>query len=843
MDLEDSDMKKNFYLCVHGHFYQPPRDNPWLEIIELQKSASPFHDWNERITRECYGPNTRSRLHGNNGFITKLINNYEYMSFDFGPTLLSWLEIKHPWIYFQILAADKTGQKRYNGHGNALAHVYNHVIMPLAARRDKLTQIRWGLADFRHRFGREAEGMWLAETAVDTETLDLMADEGIKFTILSPSQASAIRSIGSMSGSSGGIFSKDKEKPSGWKDVSGGRIDPTRPYRVFLNRASGKYIDVFFYDSPLSRAIAYEKILSSGEALLGRVRSILDNHKDGPRILSIATDGESYGHHFKFGEMALSWLFDHIENEDKIRLINFGAFLELFPPTYEVKIVENSSWSCAHGIKRWRSDCGCSVNENKKFNQQWRKPLREGLEWLSGELALIFEKRASLLLKNPWVARDEYINIILDKSGKDSFFQKHSSGTLKEDEKTEALCLLESQRMAMYMFTSCGWFFDDISGIESIQILMYALRAIELARRYSPNDFEKGLIGFLVLAKSNDPAYKDGARIFDTMVKPSKITPSMAAAHHAMLSLVEVIKPEINPFSEMVLPMRENRYNNEGVKAILGEVKIIEKRTGIEIPKRYLAVHEKGRGYSCIIGSAIAPDYEIINEEITKAFFESPSSLITVFSMTAQDGRYFALEDIIPDVRLVMIHGIAESIYGGIRKSMDSNNALDELVNVLRLIKEPPPSCLNNIFRLLSAELFSDLLVRNIDKGRIDFENYSNLLDLFQSDPASSLLDGKKTSPFFQEIMTDPLIKKTVRDFLVNTFNHFAISKNIAMIENIINFLNLINSQGIKMDLWDCQNIFYDTYKASGSLKAENPRVYSKLMELGSLLGFSIEEK
>jgi len=246
MTQKDSDMKKNFYLCVHGHFYQPPRENPWIEMVELQRSASPYHDWNERITRECYGPNTRSRLHGKSGRIKKLLNNYKYMSFDFGPTLLSWLEIKHPWIYSQILTADKASLKRYSGHGNAMAHVYNHIIMPLATRRDKLTQIRWGLADFRHRFARDAEGMWLAETAVDTETLDLLADEGIRFTVLSPAQAAAIRSIGPVSADSDGIISRDKEKQADWMDVSGGLIDPTRPYRVFLNRISGKFIDIFF---------------------------------------------------------------------------------------------------------------------------------------------------------------------------------------------------------------------------------------------------------------------------------------------------------------------------------------------------------------------------------------------------------------------------------------------------------------------------------------------------------------------------------------------------------------------------------------------------------------------
>jgi len=844
MILKDSQINKYFCLCIHGHFYQPPRENPLLEIIELQKSASPYHDWNERITRECYGPNTRGRLHGDKGRITKLINNYAYMSFDFGPTLLSWLEVSHPWIYSQILAADKTGQKRYNGHGNALAQVYNHIIMPLASFRDKLTQIRWGLADFRHRFGRDAEGMWLAETAVDTETLELMADEGIKFTILSPSQALATRPIDVKHGASRDIISKDSEKHGEWMDVTGGRIDPTRPYRVFLNKQCNKYIDVFFYDGPLSRSIAYEKILSSGGGLLGRINNIFENHKDGPRILSIATDGESYGHHFKFGEMALSWIFDHIENEGKIRLINFGSFLELFPPQHEVKIVEKSSWSCAHGVERWRSDCGCNVNGIREWNQKWRAPLRKGLEWLSKELSMLFENRAGRLLKNPWDARDDYINTILNDLETSSFLQRHSIMPLKEDEKTEVICLMESQRMALYMFTSCGWFFDDISGIESIQILMYASRAIDLVRRSSPNDLEKGLMDFLARAESNDPAYVNGARIYEIMVKPLKITPSLAAAHYAVMSLVGGVNPDRNPFSKIVLPLRQNQYDKGGIKASLGEVKVIEKRTGKKTERRFLAVSAKGQEVNCVIGSVSTPDYELLKDGIAGSVSESPETLITVFSMMAQDVQYFTLGDLIPDIRLSVIDALANSFYSRIKLSLDADKGLlEEFLNVLYLIKEPPPSFLNNIFRLLFAENFSDLLAGDNDEEQIDFKKFLSPLDLFQTNSRQIILEDKKIPSFLKEIMTEPAFKKRAEDFLLKNMNSFAESKKIVIIKNMINFLTLTISQGIELDLWECQNIFHDFYKGSGFTKNDNPQMFSILTELGSLLGFLIEDK
>jgi len=841
MTPNDPKIKKPYYLCVHGHFYQPPRENPWLEMIEVQKSAFPYHDWNDRITRECYGPNTRSRLHGENGRIAKLINNYEYMSFDFGPTLLSWLEIKHPWIYSQILAADKAGQKRYNGHGNALAHVYNHIIMPLATYRDKLTQIRWGLADFRHRFHREPEGMWLAETAVDMETLGLMADEGIRFTVLSPLQASSVRSLATLPPSSSSASLKDKHP--GWMDVSGARIDPTRPYRVFLNNEHTRFIDVFFYDDPLSRSIAYEKVLSSGEALLGRIKGILENHKDGPRILSIATDGESYGHHFKFGEMALSWLFEHIEKDGKINLTNFGAFLELSPPKHEVKIVEHSSWSCAHGTDRWRADCSCSVGGRKDWNQKWRTPLRDGLDWLAKQLSSIFEKRAGRLLKNPWDARDEYLKIILDESSKASFFNRHAVRPVNEDEKTEILCLLESQRMSLYMFTSCGWFFDDISGIESIQILMYALRAIELVRRSSPNDLEKGLREYLSRAISNDPSYKDGARIFDNMVKPSRIQPSLAAAHYAVMHLIEGMNPNMNPFSEMVRPIRKDHFERDDIKAVFGEVTVTEKRTSKETQKRFLAVREKGKEFICIIGGASSPDYDLIMDEISKAFSDSQGSIITVFSMMAQDVQYFSVEDLIPDVRMGMINGLAYSFYNRVRHSLDSSKALmEETINAMYQFKEPTPTFLNNIFRLLFVEKFSDILSVDNNQEQIDFEKFLGTLNLFQSD-SNLLPDDNKISNLLKEILSDPLFKKTAQDFLIKGIKSFSESKKIVIIKNMINFLKLTVSQGIDLDLWECQNIFYEIYNGSGFLLTANPQNVSMLKELGHLLGFITEGK
>jgi alpha-amylase/alpha-mannosidase (GH57 family) len=843
MGLKDTEHKKLFCLCIHGHFYQPPRDNPFLEIIELQKSAAPYHDWNERITRECYGPNARARLLDDKGRIIRLINNYSYMSFDFGPTLLSWLEQSHPWIYSQIIAADNEGQKRYNGHGNALAHVFNHIIMPLATYRDKLTQIRWGMSDFSHRFGRKAEGMWLAETAVDMETLDLMADEGVKFTILSPDQAMAVKNIDTGLISSGNVITRDHPKTRGeWIDVKGGRIDPSRPYRIFLNKKNNKYIDIFFYDGPLSRAIAYEQVLISGEGLLGRVKSILEHHKEGPRILSIATDGESYGHHFKFGEMALSWLFDRIEKEGQIKPVNFGYFLELSPPQQEVRIIENSSWSCAHGVGRWRSDCGCNVGGKPEWNQKWRAPLRDGLNWLSGEISAIFDNRASRLLRDPWVARDDYINILPDDSDTNSFFNRHVMKPLSQDEKTEVLCLLESQRMALYMFTSCGWFFDDISGIETIQILMYASRAIELIRRSSPNDLEKVLLDFLVRAKSNDTEFKDGAEIYNVFVKQAKMTPSRIAAHYAIITLLEDIKPGNIPVLKLVSLLRKNVYKVNGIKAMLGEVQVTEKRTNKQMKKAFLSLRSD-QEFSCVVGTITDTDYELINNEIALSISESSENMITTFSMGAQNVEYFNFSDLSIDARKDILMTIGSSLYNQIADSINQKKEnLDELANILHSVKEPLPFYLNSIYGIYISEKFSRILLSRSDGNSIDFNKFLNMTGYFKY---NGEILGKKhdaTQASFNDISKDPIYREKAQDFLVENIKPFGDYLNPLLIKNIINFLIFIKSIGIQLDIWEFQNIFYDTFTKINRTNKDYLLLKPCLLELGQLLGFLIEE-
>lgn len=508
------------YICIHGHFYQPPRENAWLEDVEVQDSAFPFHDWNEKITAECYNPNASSRILDEDGYITDIVNNYTRISYNFGPTLLSWLEKKEPETYQAIIDADKKSRKRFSGHGSALAQTYNHLIMPLANRRDKETQVIWGIRDFQYRFGRDPEGMWLSETAVDLETLEILSEYNIKFTILAPRQAEAIKKL----------------EESDWSDVSQGNIDTGRPYLYKL--PNGKKISIFFYNGELSQAIAFNNLLSNGKNFAEKLLSGFSKSKE-PQLVHVATDGESYGHHHKHGEMALAFGINYIENNSDASITNYAEFLEKFPPEYEVKIKENSSWSCAHGIERWRSDCGCQTGGDPEYNQKWRRPLRESLNWLRDSLINIYLDETKRLLKDPWKARNDFIEIILHRDDKkvQEFFKKHGLDIDHNGKISKGLRLLEMQRHSLLMFTSCGWFFNDISGIETIQVLQYACRAIQLAGQTGGVEFEIEFIKKLEEAASNIPQEGTGADIYRKYVIPSRLDLMRVGMHYAVSSV------------------------------------------------------------------------------------------------------------------------------------------------------------------------------------------------------------------------------------------------------------------------------------------------------------------
>ncbi len=618
------------YLCIHGHFYQPPRENPWLEMIEVQDSAYPYHDWNERITAECYAPNSAARILTGDGRIEQLVNNYARISFNFGPTLLSWLEHKALAVYRAIQEADRESQRRFSGHGSALAQAYNHMILPLADRQDKHTQVAWGIRDFEYRFGRKPEGMWLPETAVNVESLEVLAEQGIRFTILSPYQAARTRKLGE----------------EAWQDVKGGKIDPSRAYLQKL--PSGKSIALFFYDGPIARAIAFEGLLAKGDVLANRLLGGFSDTRDWPQLVHVATDGESYGHHHAHGDMALAFALHHIEHRKLARLTNYGEFLEKQPPTHEVEILENTAWSCSHGIERWRSDCGCNSGR-QGWTQAWRGPLRTALDWLRDTLKPAYENLAGEFLRDPWAARNEFIDVLLERTpaSQDRFLERHACRNLSEGDRVVALKLLEMQRNALLMYTSCGWFFDEISGIEGTQILLYAGRALQLgqellenlqsmasveasARRERQQDsslalgpgestspgasgtpstsglrldarqadarqvgaapagntngraaraLEESFLDLLSKAPSNVPELHDGRRVFERFVKPLVVTLDTLAGFYAVRSLFEEFAPE-----EPLFCFRAERAAYEALPAgktkfVSGRVRIVSELT------------------------------------------------------------------------------------------------------------------------------------------------------------------------------------------------------------------------------------------------------------------------
>ena len=548
----------SIHLVIHGHFYQPPRENPWTGTIERQESAAPFHDWNARIADECYLPNARARVLDERGRIQDIVNNYERLSWNIGPTLLAWMAEATPDLLDTLADADRASQSRL-GHGSAIAQAYNHMILPLATLRDRRTQIHWGIREFQHRFDRLPESLWLPETAVDATTLRLLVEAGMRYLILSPAQAARWRPMGD----------------GAWITPAQAELDPRQAYRWILRDAEGRPhgdrgIDICFYHAPLSRGISFQHYLRDARLLASRIAEAASDLPD-PLIL-IATDGESFGHHEKFGEMCLATLFSREAALQKFEVTNLGAFLETHRPAWEVELQPESAWSCSHGVGRWREDCGCSAGGGAGWNQAWRGPLRRGLDRLRDALTGIFQEEGSLLLKDPWAARDDYVDLLLDRSepARNTFFSRHQARALDPAERARALRLLEMERQTMLMFTSCGWFFSDVSGIETLQNLRYAARAIDLAAPFAPLDLEAVLLDDLARARSNLEMHRNGRQLWERQVRPSRVTPEDAVARLLVDGLLgHEVGPQVRYRWSLVTDgvLREDNFVAAGVRA------------------------------------------------------------------------------------------------------------------------------------------------------------------------------------------------------------------------------------------------------------------------------------
>jgi alpha-amylase/alpha-mannosidase (GH57 family) len=782
------------YICIHGHFYQPPRENPWLEDVELQDSAYPFHDWNERITDECYQPNTASRILDDKEMIRKIVNNYAGISFNFGPTLLSWLEVHQPQTYQGILEADRQSMEKFSGHGSALAQAYNHMIMPLANSRDKRTQVLWGIRDFADRFGRRPEGMWLPETAVDLETLEFLASEGIAFTILAPHQAGRVRPLvppekkGEKKEKKG---KESKEESVPWQDVGGGKVDPRMPYLCRL--PSGGQIVLFFYDGPMARDVAFGGLLNNGVDFARRLEGGF-GEKDEPQLVHIATDGESYGHHHRFGDMALAFCLQHVETNDLAAVTVYGEFLDKFPPAHEVEIVEDTSWSCAHGIERWRSDCGCHIEEKPGWNQAWRAPLREALDWLRDSLAPFFEQEMGKLSADPWQARDGYIEVILDRSAGrvEEFLRRQAGRELSREEMVRALRLLEMQRQAMLMYTSCGWFFDEISGIETTQILGYASRAMQLAKEVGGPDLEGEFLRQLEKAPSNLPRYKSGAAVFRAQVKPMRLDLIRVAAHHAIASQFDHVTAD-GVYCYAAHAHDAKRFKSGNLILSVGRTHIHSKITWEEGEFAHAILYVGGNNLNAGIRQFLGEEeYARMLEELRNALDRGDVSELFRRMDTFFGSHNYTLWHLFKDEQRRVLTQILESSIDDIEDSF--RRIYETYGSVLRFLQEvhmPAPAPLAKPIELfLNARLKKTLESRELDPERLR-EAVEEVRRLGVSLDRTTLdfVAGRQISSLLQELGERP--------------------GDLALLEKIEAVLKLLGALPIKPDLWQGQNTYY----------------------------------
>jgi alpha-amylase/alpha-mannosidase (GH57 family) len=764
------------YVCIHGHFYQPPRENPYLEAVELQDSAYPYHDWNERITAECYAPNAASRILDSENRIVKLLNNYAQISFDFGPTLLSWMKDQAPRVYQAILDADKESRERFSGHGSAIAQGYNHMILPLANRRDKVTQVKWGIKDFESRFGRRPEGMWLPETAVDTETLEVLAENGILFTILAPRQAKRIRPRNSTK----------------YEDVSDSRIDPARAYVARL--PSKRRICLFFYDGPISQGIAFEGLLNDGKRFADRLISGFSDARQGDQLVNVATDGESYGHHHHYGEMALSYALEEIDRGNSAKITNYAEFLEKHPAQHFVEIEEDTSWSCVHGVERWRSDCGCNSGGHA-WNQQWRAPLRAALDWLRDKLAPIFETRLKEYFRDPWASRDDYIRVILDRSTEShaAFFAKHAIRPLQAEEQVIVLKLLEMQRHAMLMYTSCGWFFDELSGLETVQVIHYAGRALRLGEECSGQALEPEFLQHLALAKSNLAEHEDGARIYEKWVKPAVVDILRVAAHYAISSLFESYPEKARVYCYEVDRLRYFLEAEGKMRLATGSAcfrsTITEESATMEFSVLHLGDHNVSAGVRPAAGADAADDSE---KKLVAAFSQADTAEVIRLLDQIYGDHTFSLRMLFRDeqrkiVNLILKESLssAAAVY---RNVFESQAPLIRFLNGLEI---PVPNALKSAAEIALNSQLHQLL----DRPDLDLDSIRGLL---REAAASKIALDASTL----EYSVRKRIEKEASEFA-------AFPCDPAVVERLLKLMDLVPSFPFPVVLWEAQNICY----------------------------------
>lgn len=797
------------YVTIHGHFYQPPRENPFLEKIERQESAHPYHDWNIRIADECYRPNTCSRILDSSGKIIDIVNNFEYLNFDIGSTLINWLKEYNLETYQRIIDADKRSMELNNGHGNALAQVYNHIIMPLADKKDQITQIRWGIDDFKHHFGRMPEGMWLAETGINLETVKLLIDQGIKFTVLSPFQAEKVK----------GFFDNN------WKDVTDGSIDPTQPYRIYpYDEDRSLFLDVFFYDAPISSAVSFEHLLKNSHGFADRLNSSSSLSHGRPALINISTDGESYGHHEPFGDMCLAYFFKVLAPKYNFKVINYANFLNMYSPTKEVVLKTGSdnngtAWSCSHGVGRWKEDCGCSTGAPADWNQKWRKPLREGLNTLRDECWDIYHNIAEEFFQDTLDARNNYYKLFSGIISEKDFWKQNLKIKVNEPKKVTLLKLLESQRYSQLMFTSCAWFFADISGIETVQVIKYAHMAAQYAGEFSEKDLGDVLRNYLLEADSNLGESHSGKTILDEWVRPYDLTAKKAINQYLNnAAIFKDLKPrQIYLFDLQPEIIYEANINDEYY--IFANIKTKHLRTKEEVIVSAVCISKQDK-VETFVSDVVVNNLEEIHQKTCNSTDKARQKLINQNfpnNLGLKDLNFEESSKVMDYLWDKQFNKLIAALY-------DIYGECDDLVSATIKMGGFIPHEIKIVLQdIMSAKYYKDL----IEIKEFTDESIKPLKDTMNICKSLKLDINKEQAKtylaeFSAKIMQD-LYKKPTKANLKYAFN----------------FLRTIEELEIIFNKTDAENMAFDLFKSLS--KKKNQELNSEIIELSQMLNVEID--
>jgi alpha-amylase/alpha-mannosidase (GH57 family) len=810
------------YTIIHGHFYQPPREDPWTWQIDRQPSAFPAHDWNERVNKECYAANAASRVLDSAGRIEDIINNYEYISFNIGPTLINWLKQKDVYTYRRIQEADLKSRQRNGGHGNAIAQVYNHIIMPLASDKDIITEIEWGLKSFRKDFGREAEGMWLSETAINSRVAKFLISYGIKFIILSPTQAKEVKS------------------GSEWKDVSGGSIDPSKPY--ILEESNGT-LSVFFYYGDIASKLSFQHLLRNVDSFRGELLAHNHTQKD-IHLIHVATDGETYGHHEPFGDMCLSRLLYENQFRNEFIFTNYAHFLEIFPVKDFVRLKDGNegygtAWSCSHGVDRWRKDCGDSTGAPEGWNQKWREGLRNAFDFLRDRLSEAAEKEVSGLISDIWEARNNYYDVVNAASleertmALDRFFEKYMKKNSTASEKSFVVRMMEALSNELLMYTSCGWFFSEISGIETVQDLKYAAWIFHLVGDVLPQDTKKKFLEALSHAKSNIPEFQNGKWIFENKVEKAIFTEGNTASEYLLSRLLSTENISIHKtekyFYYWISILEYNAQQKE--EYWIHKFKIRMSNNLLMQEGDYICyVIRSGIRFHSFVKKVV--DESLIHYLDKMVEKDNPKMILQDFNDWFN--KSYSLYDLSADSREFVLRNIFEKAMGNLHKKAGSKLVdVDEYLDAISIYKDLgvvlPEKDVVAIQELLNNYIINEL--ERIPEVSIESYDFTKLIKTIQTVKKADLhID-------YADIL--PLI----RNYVLDRMHQAVMELDTQELKNLEKLIDFTNVAGIDFEKYEIQNILYERlsfFKEQPSHSAANKESIQALLRLALKFNISI---